>query len=143
MAAVLMGEYSHNIDVKGRMSFPTRLREALGDTFYVTKGMDKHCLTVYSQEEWDKLSDKVAQLPAAKGANIRRFLFAGAGELAPDKQGRVLIPQALRQYANLEKDVIVIGVSNTAEIWSKSDWEAFNRDFDTKDMMEVMGEYDF
>ena len=66
MANVLMGEYLHNMDAKGRVSFPTKLREILGETFYVTKTIDKHCLTVYPQEEWEKLSNKVAQLPQAK-----------------------------------------------------------------------------
>lgn len=141
MANVLMGEYLHNMDTKGRVSFPTKLREILGETFYVTKTIDKHCLTVYPQEEWEKLSNKVAQLPQAKSANIRRVLFSGAGELNPDKQGRVLIPQHLREYAGLDKDVMVIGACNVAEIWDKAAWDDFNGSFDTADLMEVMGEY--
>ena len=140
MAKILMGEFLHNMDAKGRVSFPTKLREILGETFYVTKTNDKPCLTVYSQEEWEKLSDKIAQLPQAKSANVRRILFSGAGELNPDKQGRVLIPQHLREYAGLDKDVMVIGACNVAEIWDKTAWDDFNNAFDTTELMEVMGE---
>ena len=105
----LMGTYYHNIDAKGRMNFPTKLREVLGTTFYVTKGLDQPCLTVYSETEWERLAAKVAAIPESKGGQIRRWLFSGAGVLTPDKQGRVLIPQDLRSFAGLEKDVVVIG----------------------------------
>ena len=143
MANVLMGEYLHNMDAKGRVSFPTKLREILGETFYVTKTIDKHCLTVYPQEEWEKLSNKVAQLPQAKSANIRRVLFSGAGELNPDKQGRVLIPQHLREYAGLEKDVAFIGTSNRAEIWDAQRWASFNAELDDSSLIAVMEELQF
>ena len=115
----LMGTYYHNIDAKGRMNFPTKLREVLGTTFYVTKGLDQPCLTVYSETEWERLAAKVAAIPESKGGQIRRWLFSGAGVLTPDKQGRVLIPQDLRSFAGLEKDVVVIGANNKAEIWEK------------------------
>ena len=125
------------------MSFPNNARDVLGANFHVTKAIDAHCLTVYSSEEWDKLAAKVAGLPAASGAKLRRFLFAGATELIPDKQGRVLIPQSLRQYANLEKDVIVIGSGSTAEIWNKADWDAFNDSCDPEDLMNTLTGLDF
>ena len=82
----LMGTYYHNIDAKGRMNFPTKLREVLGTTFYVTKGLDQPCLTVYSETEWERLAAKVAAIPESKGGQIRRWLFSGAGVLTPDKQ---------------------------------------------------------
>ena len=104
--ASLMGTYYHNIDAKGRMNFPTKLREILGTTFYVTKGLDQPCLTVCSAAEWERLAAKVAAIPESKGGQLRRWLFSGAGVLTPDKQGRVLIPQDLRQFAGLEKDVV-------------------------------------
>ena len=127
----LMGTYYHNIDAKGRMNFPTKLREVLGTTFYVTKGLDQPCLTVYSETEWERLAAKVAAIPESKGGQIRRWLFSGAGVLTPDKQGR------------LEKDVVVIGANNKAEIWEKSRWEALNAAFDTQKMLETLEEIGF
>ncbi|MCD8219243.1 MAG: division/cell wall cluster transcriptional repressor MraZ [Ruminococcus sp.] len=141
--ASLMGTYYHNIDAKGRLNFPTKLREGLGVTFYVTKGLDQPCLTVYSEEEWERLSAKVASIPEAKGGQIKRWLFSGAGVLTPDKQGRVLIPQDLRTFAWLEKDVVVIGADNKAEIWDKSRWEALNASFDVQQMLGVLDELGF
>ena len=124
--ASMIGTYYHNIDVKGRMNFPTKLRECLGTPFFITKGIDQVCLTVYAQEEWDRLAAKVAAMPESKGGIIKRWIFSGAAEVTPDKQGRILIPQNLRQFAGLEKDVVVIGANNKAEIWEKSRWEALN-----------------
>ncbi len=120
----LMGTYHHNIDAKGRMSFPTKLRDILGSQFYVTKCINQKCLTIYSKEQWDNLADKVASLPDSLGGlDIKRWLFSGAGELVPDKQGRVLIPADLRKFAGLSKDVVVIGLDDKAEIWDKELWE--------------------
>lgn len=141
--ASLMGTYYHNIDAKGRLNFPTKLREILGASFYVTKGLDQPCLTVYSEEEWDRLSAKVALIPEAKGSQIKRWLFSGAGILTPDKQGRVLIPQDLRMFAGLEKDVVVIGANNKAEIWDRARWDALNAAFDVKQMLETLEELGF
>ncbi len=141
--ASLMGTYYHNIDAKGRLNFPTKLREGLGVTFYVTKGLDQPCLTVYSEEEWQRLSAKIATLPEAKGGQLKRWLFSGAGTLIPDKQGRVLIPQDLRKFADLEKDVVIIGADNKAEIWDKSRWEAFNAAFDVQKMLGILEELGF
>lgn len=141
--ASLIGTYHHNIDAKGRLNFPTKLRELLGSTFYVTKALDQPCLTVYSQEEWERLSAKVAAIPEAKGAQIKRWLFSGAGLLVPDKQGRVLIPQDLRGFAGLEKDVVVAGADNKAEIWDQTKWEALNATFDTQNMMCILEELGF
>lgn len=141
--ASLIGTYYHNIDAKGRLNFPTKLRENLGAIFYVTKGLDQPCLTVYSQEEWDRLSAKVAALPESKGCQMKRWLFSGAGNLTPDKQGRVLIPQDLRKFAGLEKDVVVIGANNKAEIWDNSRWDALNASFDVQQMLGVMEELGF
>lgn len=133
-----MGTYYHNIDAKGRLNFPTKLRDILGASFYVTKALDQPCLTVCSEEEWERLSAKVAALPESKGGPIKRWLFSGAGVLTPDKQGRVLLPQDLRQFAGLEKDVVVIGADNKAEIWDKSRWEALNNSFDVQQMLDTL-----
>jgi MraZ protein len=122
-----MGEYSHTIDNKGRLIFPVKFRDALGEKFIATKGLD-NCLFVYTQEEWAILENKLKQLPLAKpeARAFVRFFFAGAAELEADKQGRVLLPTNLREHARLDKDVIVIGVSSRIEIWGKEAWDEYN-----------------
>ena len=119
---MLVGEYNHTIDVKGRVNFPARLREDLGEEFYVTKGLDG-CLFVYSKEEFSRLDQKIAEAPTISAEKIRRYFFSRAICVSPDKQGRILIPQGLREHAGLEKDVVVVGVSIRAEIWDKERWE--------------------
>lgn len=143
MLGILTGTYYHNLDAKGRMSFPTKLREILGDTFIVTRGTDKRCLTVYSIEGWEKLSKKVSELPESKGAAVKRWLFSGAAELVPDKQGRVLIPAELRKFASLEKEAVVIGADDKAEVWSKDSWDEFNSEFDISEMVSLMDSLGF
>jgi MraZ protein len=118
---MLIGEYQHSLDDKGRVNFPARLREGLGARFIITKGLD-NCLFVYSEEEWKILEDKIKALPVSKSRDVQRFFFAGACDVMPDKQGRVVIPANLREYAGLTKDVMVIGASVRAEIWDKNRW---------------------
>lgn len=135
----LMGTYHHNIDAKGRMSFPTKLRDLLGGEFYVTKSINQKCLTIYSKSEWEKLANKIAELPDSMGGlDIKRWLFSGAGELVPDKQGRVLIPSDLRDFAGLKKDVVVIGLDDKAEIWDKELWDAQQNNMDMAAMLVAM-----
>ena len=112
----MTGQYQHSIDTKGRLFIPAKLREELGDTFYVTMGVDG-CLSVYSDESWSHFTEKFESLPYTK-TRAMRPLFANAAKCEPDAQGRILIPAKLRDYANLKKDVVVIGVSNRAEIWN-------------------------
>ncbi len=127
--AVLMGEYLHSIDDKGRLFLPAKFREELGDSFIVTKGLD-NCLFVYDKKEWAILETKLKQLPLAKpeARAFVRFFFSGGAEIACDKQGRVLLPNTLREYAHIDKDVVVIGVSNRIEIWNKEAWDTYNKD---------------
>jgi len=122
-----MGEYLHSVDVKGRIILPVDFREELGTTFVITKGLDR-CLFVYHQSEWKILSEKLKQLPLSKpeARAFVRFFFSGARQLECDKQSRFLVPGNLRDYAMLEKDVVLIGVSNRIEIWNKVQWEAYN-----------------
>ncbi len=123
---MFMGEYQHSIDEKGRMIIPAKLRDGLGTTFVVTRGLD-NCLFVYPQEEWGQLEQKLKTLPFTRSdaRAFTRFFFSGAIECEWDKQGRVNIPQHLRTYGKLEKECIVIGVSNRVEIWSKETWETY------------------
>jgi len=122
-----MGEYEHTIDAKSRLIMPVKFREELGDSFIITKGLD-NCLFVYPMEEWKSLEKKMRALPFTRSdaRAFSRFFFAGANECEVDKQGRVLIPANLRKYAQLEKDVVIIGVASRVEIWSKEVWERYN-----------------
>lgn len=137
-----MGTYSHNIDAKGRMNFPTKLRESLGDSFIITRGLDG-CLFVYSREEWAVMEEKISSMPLSKGKNVQRFFFSNAAEIEADKQGRILIPAHLREYAGLDKDVMVIGAVNRAEIWDKDRWNKLNDSFSEDMLTEAMDELGF
>lgn len=116
----MTGQYAHNIDAKGRLFIPARLREELGQTFHVTIGLD-HCLSIYSDESWSAFTDKVRSLPYSKAKSLRP-LFANAVDCEPDAQGRILIPAKLREYASLQKEVVVIGSFDRAEIWNAERW---------------------
>lgn len=139
----LIGEYQHSLDAKGRFNFAARLREQLGDQFMVTKGLGDPCLTVYSMEQWDKLSQKVMELPLAKAKRLQRVLFSGALLAEPDKQGRILLPQNLRDYAQLSKDIVVVGVGDRAEIWDRARWEETLSQMDAQQIEDDMADLDF
>ena len=140
---MLIGEYGYSIDVKGRLNFPAKLREDLGESFVLTKGFDDKCLLVYSKEEWKNFEDKVKALPMSKARNLQRFFFASAAEAEPDKQGRIMIPAVLREYAGLDKEAMVIGASNHCEIWSKQRWEEICSELDTTSIVDIMDEIGF
>jgi MraZ protein len=124
---MLLGEYQHSLDTKGRITIPSRLRDGLGERFVVTKGLDS-CLFVYPLAEWAALEEKLRSLPLTRSdaRSFVRLLFSGAVECEPDKQGRVLLPPNLRSHARLEKDVYLLGVSNRVEIWDKEIWEQYS-----------------
>ena len=124
---MLVGEYRHNVDTKGRISVPSKFRDDLGQSFVVTKGLD-NCLFAYSKEEWKNLESKLNTLPLTnlEARAFKRFFFSGAAECEVDKQGRVNIPQSLRDYAKLQKDVVIVGLSNRAEIWNNNQWDKYN-----------------
>jgi len=123
---MFMGEFQHNIDIKGRMIVPAKFREGLGSRFVVTRGLDQ-CLFIYPMNEWEEVESKLKKLPLTKkdARAFTRFFFSGAVECDVDKQGRINIPQTLRTYADLEKECVVIGVSNRVELWSKQIWETY------------------
>lgn len=123
---MFMGEYQHNIDAKGRMIVPAKFREGLGEKFVLTRGLDQ-CLFAYPMDEWKILEEKLKKLPLTKrdARRFTRFFFSGAVECEVDKQGRINIPQPLRTYSKLEKECVVIGVSNRVEVWSKEIWEDY------------------
>jgi len=127
VATLFLGEYQHSIDAKGRLILPAKIREGLGEKFIATRGFD-NCLSVYPMDEWAIWESKLKQLPIGnpKARLVVRNILSGAAELEADKQGRVLIPQNLRDHAQLDKDVVVIGVSNRVEIWSKAVWDNYS-----------------
>lgn len=141
---VLFGEFQHNIDKKGRVFIPSDLREELGEDFVVCKGLDgNRCLFIYSAEQWKKLDEKVQAMPTMKSRKLQRFLYAGAKKLGCDGQGRVLIPQNLREYAELDGSACIIGVSNHVEIWNTPQWTAESDTNTPEAVAALMEELDF
>ena len=126
---MLIGEYEHSLDVKGRLILPAKIREDMGDKFIVTKGLDG-CLFGFSQNEWTNFEEKLKTLPPTNknARDFVRFFLSGATECEIDKQGRFLIAGNLREYANLEKDAIIIGVGTRIEIWNREKWKSYNSD---------------
>lgn len=123
---MFMGEYQHNIDEKGRMIVPAKFREELGPSFVLTRGLDQ-CVFGYAPDEWKLLEEKLKALPFTKkdARAFTRFFFSGAVECELDKQGRVNVSSPLRRYAKLEKECVIIGVSNRIEIWSQPIWNQY------------------
>ena len=131
---MFMGEYNHSIDAKGRMIVPAKFREQLGNEFVVTKGLDG-CLFVYSNEEWHRIEENLRDKPltSREARKFMRFFFAGAATCEVDKQGRILLPTVLREYAGLTKDVVLVGVLSRVEIWDKDRWAENTYDEDEMD----------
>lgn len=128
---MFMGKYNHTIDPKGRLSIPSKYREVLGDEFVVSKGMDG-CLYVYANDDWKVFEGKLASLPlmSEEARQFARFFLSGAQPVTVDKQGRILMPQDLRDFAGLEKDVVLAGMGSRIEIWSLERWKANNDSID-------------
>ena len=131
----MTGTYEHSIDAKGRLFIPAKLREELGVTFYLAMGVDE-CLAIYPQETWNRFTEKFASLPMSQSKTMR-LLFANAAKCEPDSQGRIVIPQKLRKYAGLEKDAVIIGVNDRAEIWSAETWNAREEEEMTPEKMKA------
>ena len=126
---MLIGEYQHSVDPKGRVIIPSRFREELGIRFILTKGFDG-CLYAYSMTGWEKVEQTLADLDFG-GKDMRafeRWFFGGAVECEIDKQGRIIIPQNLREFAHLSKDVVIIGNRSKVEIWGKDEWEKYSQE---------------
>lgn len=140
---MLLGEYEHTLDPKGRLAMPAKLRESLGSKFIITKGLDG-CLFIYDMQQWQLLENKLSSLPMSRktARDFTRFLFGGACEGECDKQGRVLIPANLRSHAGLEKNVVIIGVGTRAEIWDAAKWNEYNEESseDVNDLAEQLAD---
>ena len=130
---MFMGEYSHSIDPKGRFIIPSKLREQLGNEFVLTKGLDG-CLSIYPMDEWEAFEQQLRSLPLTNknARTFSRFFVAGATACELDKQGRILVPSTLREFAELDKDVVLTGNINRIEIWSKQKWSE-NSNYDDMD----------
>lgn len=138
---MFMGEYSHNIDAKGRLIVPAKFREQLGSEFVVTKGLD-NCLYVYSNEGWEEIEQAFRSVSRTdkKARAFTRFFFSGAATMEIDKQGRILLPAVLREFAGLKKDVVLLGVLNRIEIWDKERLEQSDGYDDMDEIAEHMAE---
>lgn len=136
---MLIGEYEHSLDAKGRLIMPAKFREDLGEKFIITKGLDG-CLFAFSTDEWKKFEEKLSTLPISnKDARaFTRFFFAGAIDCEIDKQGRFLISSNLREFASLEKDVVIVGMNSRVEIWSKEKWQECDENISADSIAEKM-----
>ena len=140
---MFLGEYTHSIDQKKRLAIPAKFRAEAGTTVVVTRGLDS-CLFVFPQKEWQKLAEKLGSLPLGQSdaRGFSRLMLAGAMEVAVDRLGRVLIPDYLKEYAGLKKQVVVAGLFNRIEIWDETRWDAYKAksEKDAGNMAERLGE---
>lgn len=140
---MFIGEYKHNLDDKGRIAVPTKFRDALSSGAVVTRGLDTS-LFLFPKEEWDKLAEKLAGLPLGQSNSraFARLMLAGAMDVSLDKQGRVVLPEYLRTFANLEKSVVVAGLFNRLELWDAEAWETYKTrmESDAGAIAEQLGE---
>ncbi|MDE7390583.1 MAG: division/cell wall cluster transcriptional repressor MraZ [Lachnospiraceae bacterium] len=137
MTNYLIGSYQHNIDAKGRLTVPVRLREQLGDGFYVTRGLGG-CLFVYPEKEWEAFLDDICSKPLSQAAGLQRYFLANCCQAEPDSMGRILIPKALRDFAGIVKEITFIGVGKRAEIWASEKLQAFDDAQTEEDIVEAM-----
>ena len=140
---MLMGEYQHKMDNKGRVIIPAKFRDELGDKFVATRGLD-NCLFIYPMNEWSVLEKKLSSLPitSRNARTFTRFFFSGATECELDKQGRMSIPNNLRDFAALQKDIVIIGLSSRIELWAKENWDDYldKAEDSTEDFASAMEE---
>ena len=139
---MFFGRYDYTIDAKGRLNFPAKFRDAMGESFVVLEWVD-NCLFALPMEEVQRLADKLESDELMNSWAVSGDLFSTACEVVPDKQGRILLPQHLREYAGLEIDVAFIGTSNRAELWDAQRWASFNAELDDSSLIEVMEELQF
>ena len=139
---MLIGQYEHSIDAKGRVIMPVKLKKYLGDEFIITRGLDD-CLFVFAEQEWSSFEEKIRSLPLSKARDVQRYFFSGAALVSVDKQGRILIPQALRSAAYLDKEAVIIGAYNRVEIWDKAKWERAQQNLVSDSIAQVMDEIGF
>ncbi len=141
---MFLGSFQHNIDKKGRVFMPAKFREELGERFIISQDISgKRCLCVYSLPEWEKFVEKLNNLPSTKSSVAKRFLFANAFDVEFDTQGRILVPNNLREYARLESKADILGVNNKVEIWNTDLWAEENANTTPESIADIMAELEF
>ena len=139
----MRGEFQYNLDAKGRLSIPAKLRDELGDVVFVCKGLD-NCLFVYPEKQWLQMEEKLQAMPISKSRRLQRTIFPSVDRFELDAQGRILIAPKLRAYANLSKETIIIGAGNRAEIWNADAWTQFEaEELNAAQMADAMDELGF
>lgn len=140
---MFIGEYSHNLDDKGRLAVPAKFRRELVKGAVVTRGLD-NCLFLYTKKEWEKLAEKLAALPISQSNSraFARLMLAGAMDVELDKQGRVVLPEYLRTFAGLKKNTVIAGLYNRVEIWDETKWSVYKQQTETNsnEIAEKMAE---
>ena len=140
---MLIGEYKHTLDPKKRLSLPSKWRKELGSTLVVTRGLD-NCLFVYPLLEWEKITDKIGELPLGQAdtRSFNRFFLSGATEVEVDSVGRILVPDYLKEFGKLESSVVLAGIHNRIEIWDEKRWETYKRSIEEQAdaLAEKLGE---
>lgn len=140
---MFIGEYQHNVDDKGRIAIPSKFRGDLTKGAVVTRGLDR-CLFVYTMEEWEKLAQKLVQLPISqsKSRAFARLMLAGAMDVQLDKQGRIVLPEYLREYAGVTKKTVIAGLYNRLEIWEEASWQKYKTatEKESNDIAEALSE---
>jgi len=140
---MFIGEYSHTIDAKKRISIPIKIRKELGDVAILTRGLDQ-CIFVYPEKEWEGIAEKLSKLPMGQAdtRNFVRLMLAGAAEVEIDSLGRIIIPDSLKKYAELDSKAVIVGVFNRVELWSPERWARVQEktESDTDRLAERLGE---
>ncbi len=144
MKILFLGSFQHNIDKKGRVFIPSKFRDELGEEFIISQDISgKRCLCVYSMKEWESFVAKIDSLPNTKSSTVKRFLFANAFNVEFDAQGRILVPNNLREYACLEEKADILGVNNKVEIWNTALWTEECQNNTPESIADIMAELDF
>ena len=134
---MILGEFRHTLDAKNRTFLPAKLREVLGENIVIARGIDK-CITVYPMESWKKFEESIESLPPIKARQVRRWIYGFAQDTTVDAQGRVVIPTSFKAYAELEKNIVSLGVGDHIEIWSEAEYEAMVGGMNAKDIEETL-----
>ena len=141
---MVFGCYDPAIDKKGRMAVPSRLREKLGETFMICRGIyGKRCLCIYPIADWEKLVESIEALSKTKSIDVKRFLYDGAFEMELDAQGRILIPSVLREYAGLDNETHIIGMGSNLELWNPAQWQEENEKLTPESVADIMLNLEF
>ncbi len=139
----LLGEYRHTIDAKNRIFIPVKIRELLGESFIVTRKVVDNCIGLYSEYAWERMAEKLNNQPDSVVNALKKFIFSKSSRVTPDSQGRIVIPAELCSYAKLEKNAVVIGAGDHAQIWSEVLWDEQEASIDFEEMTAILKDIGF